>query len=69
VPRKNHLIVEVKLPKTDELDAKIADADLNALTYNRPWGSYRLQVTERDLKERREAMATLLKSAYDLRNE
>lgn len=69
VPRKSTVILEVKLPKTDELDRKIADAEFEALTYSRTWNQYRLRMTERDIRAKSVTLKELLKAAYDERGD
>jgi hypothetical protein len=68
-PRKTNLIVELKLAKTEEHDAQIAEADLEALTYSRSWGNYRIRITDRDFENKRDALRVLLKKAYEVRSD
>jgi len=46
-PRKSAINIEVKLPRTDEIDAKIDQAGIEALEYAVRWGAYRLSSTKK----------------------
>lgn len=50
IPKKAHVIVSVKLPKTDEVDAIAQEADLDLRTYDVQFRQYRFRV-ESPLKE------------------
>lgn len=67
VPRRNNIIVNFKLPKTEENDAKFNEADFEQLTYSLTWRQYRLRLTAVDVKEKSGALKELLKLAYDAR--
>ena len=66
-PQKSFMIFEPKLPKTDEVDALLADARVEALEYNSRWGNYRIRVTDKDLKAHEEVFRELINRARDLR--
>ncbi len=66
-PQKSFMIFEPKLPKTDEVDALLADASVEALEYNSRWGNYRIRVTDKDLKAHEEVFRELINRARDLR--
>ena len=66
-PKKNQLNFEFKLPQTDELDAKIDEADLNTLEYNKRWGLYRLRLTKDDIKSKSDVLRDLSQLAYERR--
>jgi hypothetical protein len=40
-PRRSMVILEIKLPQTDDVNAKIEQAGLDPLEYNQRWGLYR----------------------------
>jgi hypothetical protein len=67
-PKKAQLNFEVKLPQSDQLDAKIEEAGLETLEYDKRWGSYRLRLTAQDLKTNEELLRDLIKTAYDRRS-
>jgi predicted transport protein len=65
-PQKSAVRLEIQLPKTSDIDAKIEEAGLEALQYSR-WGRYRLRLTASDLKDKAEALRELIKLAYERR--
>lgn len=66
-PKKNQLNFEIKLPETDELDAKIDEADLDTLEYNKRWGLYRLRLTKDEIRSKADVLGELSKLAYERR--
>lgn len=67
-PKKNHLNFELKLPQSDELDAKVEEAGLETLEYNKRWGLYRLRLTHEDIKSKAAVLKALIKTAYERRS-
>ncbi|KUO56513.1 MAG: hypothetical protein APF78_09290 [Sphingomonadales bacterium BRH_c3] len=66
-PKKNHINFEVKLPETEELDAKIEDAGIEALEYNKRWGLYRLRLSKEQVKGTAATLKELMELAYERR--
>lgn len=66
-PQKNKMNMGLKIPKTDEIDAKIDDAGLDTLEYNKKWGNYRLQIRKDDIDSNSDMLMELTKLAYDRR--
>jgi predicted transport protein len=66
-PKKSTMTFEIKLPQTDDIDAKIEHAGLDALEYNARWGLYRLRLTAADVKGKAEALQELVRLAYERR--
>lgn len=66
-PKKNQLNFEFKLPQTDEIDAKVDEADLDTLEYNKRWGLYRLRLTKDDIKSKSDVLKDLSQLAYERR--
>ena len=64
-PRKNHVILQVLAPKTDELDARIDGADIDTLDHHR--GMYRLRITKTDLASKSEFLRELMGMAHRIR--
>jgi hypothetical protein len=56
----------VKLPRAEEIDAKIENAGLEAPTYTR-WGAYLLSLQHDDITRHRDLLRELMKAAYDSR--
>lgn len=67
-PKRRFMILEVKMPQSEELDSRIADAGLETLTYSRRWGAYRIRLTHDDLKVSLELVRELAIQAYKRRN-
>lgn len=66
-PKKNRLNFELKLPQTDELDAKIDEAGLDTLEYNKKWGLYNFRLTKDDIKSKSDVLKELSQLAYERR--
>jgi predicted transport protein len=67
-PRKKHVSVQIKLPKTEETDELIENANVQSLDYDKRWGRYRVQLTTGDVLKQRSLLLPLLQQAYQLRN-
>lgn len=67
-PKKSHLNLELKLPQTEELDAKIEEAGIETLEYNKRWGTYRLRLTKDQVKSKADVLRELMQLAHDRRN-
>ena len=66
-PKKNQLNFELKIPRSQEVDDKIENADIETLEYNKQWSLYRLRLTKEDIKDKSEVIIDLAKMAYDIR--
>jgi predicted transport protein len=67
-PKKNQLNLELKVPQSDSLDAKIEEAGLETLEYSKRWGQYRLRLTQEDIRTKAEVLKDLTKTAYERRS-
>jgi predicted transport protein len=65
-PKKSAVNLEIKLPKTADVDAKIEQAGLDTLEYNR-WGRYRLRLSANDVKNKTDVLRDLMRLAYERR--
>jgi hypothetical protein len=68
-PRKRHINLELRLPKSEELDAKIEEAGLDALGYSTYGRSYRLRLTPEDVRKKQDSLRELIQLAYNFRAE
>jgi hypothetical protein len=59
-PRKNHLVLGVRLPETDELTARTEAIGLETLPYDRAESAYRFRLTARELAAKRDPLAALI---------
>lgn len=66
-PQKNVLKLELALPQTDDLDAKIDAAGFDAMDYDKQWRHYRVRLTKPDLTNKADALRELMKLAYERR--
>jgi hypothetical protein len=66
-PQRNAARLEVSLPKTDETDKAIEEADIDFLDYDSRWGNYRLKLTPDNIESKSEVLKKLLLEAYNLR--
>lgn len=67
-PRKSTLILEAKIKKSEEVEAKIENAGLDALEYSTRWGTYRIRLGREDIKQHAAAIKELIQLAFDARN-
>lgn len=67
-PKKNQLNLELKLPETDDIDAKIDAAGFDALEYSQKWGLYRLRLTKEQIKGKANVIRELMQLAYERRS-
>lgn len=66
-PQKNQVNLELKLPQTEELTAKIENAHIDTLPYSTRLGTYRLCLAEEDIanKPRTEVLSELMHLAHE----
>lgn len=65
-PRKVAVNLEIKLPRSDEIDKKIEDAGIDTLPYTK-WGRYRLALEAEDVATHRDLLKELMQTSYQLR--
>jgi len=66
-PKKKWVQVMLKLPKGAEFDDAIEATGIDELSYDRQWGQYRLNVSESDFEANKDALAGLMKRAWEIR--
>ena len=62
VPRKNHMILQLPLPRSGELDSRIDGAAIDTLDYRK--GKYRLRITKADLASQADFLKELMTMAH-----
>ena len=64
-PKKNYLILEIKIPETEENDEIINQAEITTLNYAKRYGCYRLRINEKELSEKSTTIKQLLLDAKE----
>jgi predicted transport protein len=67
-PRKSAINLEVKLPRSDDVDHKIEEAGIESLDYDMRWGNYRLSLHKDDISKNRPLLKELMTAAYQGRS-
>jgi len=67
-PRKQHVTIEIKHPKSEEINDIISDHDLVELEYNTGHQVYKISLQKNDIKEKKEALTSLIELAHNYRN-
>ncbi len=65
-PRKGHLALELRMPESDDLTARIEQSGIETQEYDRRRG-YRLQVTKADTSAKVNVLRDLMRLAHDRR--
>ena len=66
-PQKTGMRLEISLPQDDSTDQIINDAGLDYLDYDKRWAKYRIKLDDKTIKAKRDVLAELLRTAYDLK--
>lgn len=64
-PRKDHIRIEPRIARSDDLNAIIDDSEVETMSYDLRWGRYRIKLTELDLKKNKNLLVELIKRAAD----
>lgn len=64
-PKKNHMRLELKLPKSDEIDKIIEEQELDEMGYDSRWGNYRIRLNQGEINKKKEVLETLLEKAEE----
>jgi len=62
-PRKPHLLASFRIPRSEELTARLEDQGFETMPYDTRWNNYRLRLTEKDFIERLDELRQLVKEA------
>jgi len=63
-PQKSGLRLEVRLPRSEDIEQKLENAGLDLMDYNARWGQYRIRLAKDDIKKHSDILGDLLRSAY-----
>ena len=58
--RKDYLIAEFRIERSDDVTALIEDSDIDSLPYEKRWGRYRLRLTRADVRQHRGLLMDLI---------
>jgi hypothetical protein len=61
-PRKHNLMLQVKLPRTDEV-SELIEQSLELISYDNRWGLYQVRVTPNDMSENKDLIRELIRRA------
>jgi len=62
-PRKENIVVEFRIPRSDELTSRLEEAGLDLMEYDTRWGKYRMRLTAQDLTANDSLIKELLRRA------
>jgi hypothetical protein len=65
MPRKAHVLMTLKLPKTEETDNTLEEVGLVTLTYETQWRQYRLRIDSDINDKKREVLIRLIRQARE----
>lgn len=68
-PKKNYMRLELKLPKSDEIDQIIEANELDEMGYDSRWGNYRIRLNKGEIQKKQEVIKDLLERAEKNFNE
>lgn len=63
-PKKDWLRVEVRLERSDEMEAQLEGSGLDVMDYDTRWGRYRIRLAKGDIAKHREFLAALMTKAH-----
>lgn len=63
VPKKNHMRLELKLSKADEVDEMIEENELDEMDFDKRGGLYRIRLNEGEIENKKEVLQNLLEKA------
>ena len=64
-PQKTSVKMEFRLPRSDEIDGLLEDAEIETLEYASRWARYRLRITDADLRAQADLLRKLIADARE----
>jgi len=64
-PRKNAIVVHLKLEKDSEIDSLLDENGFDILDYDSKWKQYRLRLSKSEVIDKKEVLSSLLKKSYE----
>ena len=65
-PKKKYLRLDLKLGKSDQIEEKIEDTDLDLIDYTKS-GRYRIRISKNDIQKYEDLLKEILRQSYDER--
>jgi len=62
-PRRSHAVLEIRLPRNDEISALLDASSLDVLSYATRWGRYRMSVSAADIATHQPLLLDLVRQA------
>ena len=62
-PKKSYMRLELKHPKSDEIDQLIEDNELDEMGYDSRWGNYRIRLNRGEISKKKESLKDMLQKA------
>lgn len=63
--KKGQMVVEPRLPQSEDVDKLLSDAGLDSMSYDKRWRRYRLGVSPADYGRHEQVLRELLRRAYE----
>jgi hypothetical protein len=63
-PKKGWLLLEVRLDRSDEMQAQLKDSGLDPMEYDSRFGRYRIRLAKGDITTHKDFLAALMTKAY-----
>jgi hypothetical protein len=67
-PKKKHMALELRYPKSDDFDKIITDNELDDMGYDNYWGTYRIRLTKTDLEKKKDILKEMLMKSEEYFN-
>lgn len=67
-PRKNVVVLDLSLPKSEDIDQQLSEAGLETLEYNQRWRIYPVRLGKDDLSRNSTLINRLMRLAYEERH-
>jgi hypothetical protein len=64
-PRRAYVLMDIKLPKTQEFDDQLEEAGIETLDYEARWGRYRVRIDSNPESKQREVLLALAKRSRE----
>ena len=63
--QKNGLRIEVRLPRSEDVEKKLEQIGLDVMDYDQRWSRYRIRLTKEDIKKHADFISEFLLTAYN----